>query len=85
MLKSKRRRLEFEEGEPYQMLVKGNSTNTSGNSQHVKAGITATVAALKNVKQQKDRAPDIQRDVENVGGFRCIKIVVTRVSKLKCL
>lgn len=50
VLKSKRRRLEVEEDEFYQMLVKGNSANSSGNS-HFKTGIAAAVGALKNVKQ----------------------------------
>ena len=41
MLKSKQRRLQVEEDEFYEILVKGNSTNSNGNSQHIKAAITA--------------------------------------------
>ena len=66
MFKSKRTRIEAEEDDFYQMFMKRNSRNSNENSQQIKAGITATVAVLENVKQRKDRAPDKQRNVEKL-------------------
>ena len=72
-LKTKRRRLEGEEDESYQMLVKGNSEYSNGNSQHIKAEITTIAAIFENVKQRKERASDKQRDVEKLCGPGCVR------------
>lgn len=45
----RRRRLEEEKDEFYQMLVKGNNADSNGNS-YVKARITTVVAVFENVK-----------------------------------
>ena len=59
-LKSKRKRLDEEEDEFYNIFVK-RDTRFNENSQHRKAAITAPV---ENVKKRKDCAPDKQREIE---------------------
>ena len=74
----------MEEDEFYQMLVKRNSKNSSGNAEHIEAGITDTIVAPKNAKQRKDRAPDKQT-LKNFGSLSCIKARVMRISNLNCV
>ena len=82
-LKRKRRRLEVEEYEFYQIPVKENSTNSNGNSQYIKAGITATVAVLENVNSEKIVLLINRETLKNFGSLRYFKTMVMRIANLK--
>ena len=66
-----------------QMLVRRNGTNSNGNSQHIKAGITTTVAVLENIKKQKDRVPYNRETLKTFCGLRFNKTTAMRISNLK--
>lgn len=82
MLKSKRRKFEVKEDGFYQMLVRRNGTNSNGNSQHIKAGITTTVAVLENLKKQKDPVPYNEEKLKTFCGLRFNKTAAMRISNL---
>lgn len=64
------------------MLVRRNGTNSNGNSQHIKAGITTTVTVLENLKKQKDPVPYNGETLKTFLGLRFNKTTAMRISNL---
>ena len=65
LFKSRRRRVEKEKDEFYHTFVKWNRAYNKGDS-YGNTRIVAAAVIFENVKEQKERAPDKQRNVEKL-------------------